>query len=88
MQISVGKPTNFWKRQPVWALKPAHVTPGIQQAQSKIWSGVLPSPWRSLAPRKMRFNGESQGMVLAAGDGTGIYHRASIRNYLRGMRIK
>ena len=41
----------------------------------------------NLAPRKMRF-GESQGMVLAAGDGTGIYLLSPDTGAVPGMRIK
>ncbi|MDE3010473.1 MAG: methionine--tRNA ligase [Pseudomonadota bacterium] len=41
----------------------------------------------NLAPRKMRF-GESQGMVLAAGDGTGLYILAPDSGAQPGMRIK
>jgi len=41
----------------------------------------------NLAPRKMRF-GESQGMVLAAGDGSSIYLLAPDSGALPGMRIK
>ncbi len=41
----------------------------------------------NLAPRKMRF-GESQGMVLAAGDGTGVYLLAPDSGAVPGMRIK
>ena len=41
----------------------------------------------NLAPRKMRF-GESQGMLLAAGDGTGIYLLAPDAGAVPGMRIK
>jgi methionyl-tRNA synthetase len=41
----------------------------------------------NLAPRKMRF-GESQGMVLAAGDGASIYLLAPDSGALPGMRIK
>ena len=41
----------------------------------------------NLAPRKMRF-GESQGMVLAAGDGTSIYLLAPDSGAVPGMRIK
>ena len=41
----------------------------------------------NLAPRKMRF-GESQGMVLAAGDGTGIYLLSPDSGAVPGMRIK
>ena len=40
----------------------------------------------NLAPRKMRF-GESQGMVLAAGDGTSIYLLAPDAGAVPGMRI-
>ena len=42
----------------------------------------------NLAPRKMRF-GESQGMVLAAGDGAGgIYLLSPDSGAVPGMRIK
>jgi methionyl-tRNA synthetase len=41
----------------------------------------------NLAPRKMRF-GESQGMVLAAGDGSSIYLLAPEAGATPGMRIK
>ena len=41
----------------------------------------------NLAPRKMRF-GESQGMVLAAGDGASIYLLAPDSGAMPGMRIK
>ena len=41
----------------------------------------------NLAPRKMRF-GESQGMVLAAGDGGGLYLLALDSGATPGMRIK
>jgi methionyl-tRNA synthetase len=41
----------------------------------------------NLAPRKMRF-GESQGMVLAAGDGNSIYLLAPDSGAMPGMRVK
>ena len=41
----------------------------------------------NLAPRKMRF-GESQGMVLAAGDGGAIYLLSPDSGAMPGMRIK
>ncbi len=41
----------------------------------------------NLAPRKMRF-GESQGMVLAAGDGSSIYLLAPDSGAMPGMRVK
>jgi methionyl-tRNA synthetase len=41
----------------------------------------------NLAPRKMRF-GESQGMVLAAGDGSSIYLLGPDSGAMPGMRIK
>jgi len=41
----------------------------------------------NLAPRKMRF-GESQGMVLAAGDGSPIYLLAPDSGAMPGMKIK
>ncbi len=41
----------------------------------------------NLAPRKMRF-GESQGMVLAAGDGGGLYILSPDEGAKPGMRVK
>jgi methionyl-tRNA synthetase len=41
----------------------------------------------NLAPRKMRF-GESQGMVLAAGDGNGLYILSPDSGATAGMRVK
>ncbi len=41
----------------------------------------------NLSPRKMRF-GESQGMVLAAGDGTGLYLLSPDSGATPGLRIK
>ena len=41
----------------------------------------------NLAPRKMRF-GESQGMVLAAGDGSGLYILSPDDGAKPGMRVK
>jgi methionyl-tRNA synthetase len=41
----------------------------------------------NLSPRKMRF-GESQGMVLAAGDGSSIYLLAPDSGAIPGMQIK
>jgi methionyl-tRNA synthetase len=41
----------------------------------------------NLAPRKMRF-GESQGMVLAAGDGNGLYLLSPDDGAKPGMRVK
>ena len=41
----------------------------------------------NLAPRKMRF-GESQGMVLAAGDGSSIYLLAPDAGATPGMRVR
>jgi methionyl-tRNA synthetase len=41
----------------------------------------------NLSPRKMRF-GESQGMVLAAGDGTGPYLLSPDEGATPGMRVK
>jgi methionyl-tRNA synthetase len=41
----------------------------------------------NLSPRKMRF-GESQGMVLAAGDGNSIYLLAPDSGAMPGMRVK
>jgi len=41
----------------------------------------------NLAPRKMKF-GLSEGMVLAAGDGSGIYLLAPDSGAAPGMRVK
>ncbi len=41
----------------------------------------------NLSPRKMRF-GESQGMVLAAGDGTGLYLLSPDAGATPGLRLK
>ncbi len=41
----------------------------------------------NLAPRKMRF-GLSEGMVLAAGDGSGIYLLGADAGAEPGMRVK
>lgn len=41
----------------------------------------------NLSPRKMRF-GESQGMVLAAGDGTGLYLLSPDSGAIPGLRLK
>jgi methionyl-tRNA synthetase len=41
----------------------------------------------NLAPRKMRF-GESQGMVLAAGDGAGVFLLSPDSGAAPGMRVK
>ena len=55
--------------------------------QPKDLVGRLTVMVANLAPRKMRF-GESQGMVLAAGDGTGIYLLSPDAGAVPGMRIK
>ena len=61
---------------------------GIRSAyQPKDLVGRYTVMVANLAPRKMRF-GESQGMVLAAGDGTGIYLLAPDVGAVPGMRIK
>ena len=61
---------------------------GIRSAYNpKDLIGRLTVMVANLAPRKMRF-GESQGMVLAAGDGTGIYLLAPDAGAVPGMRIK
>ena len=61
---------------------------GIRSAYNpKDLVGRLTVMVANLAPRKMRF-GESQGMVLAAGDGTSVYLLAPDSNALPGMRIK
>jgi methionyl-tRNA synthetase len=53
----------------------------------KELAGRLTVMVANLAPRKMRF-GESQGMVLAAGDGSSIYLLAPDSGAMPGMRIK
>ncbi len=61
---------------------------GIRSAYNpKDLVGRLTVMVANLAPRKMRF-GESQGMVLAAGDGTGIYLLSPDSGSVPGMRIK
>jgi methionyl-tRNA synthetase len=61
---------------------------GIRSAyQPKELVGRLTVMVANLAPRKMRF-GESQGMVLAAGDGGSIYLLAPDSGAMPGMRIK
>jgi methionyl-tRNA synthetase len=61
---------------------------GIRSAYTpKELVGRLTVMVANLAPRKMRF-GESQGMVLAAGDGSSIYLLAPDSGALPGMRIK
>ncbi len=61
---------------------------GIRSAYNpKDLVGRLTVMVANLAPRKMRF-GESQGMVLAAGDGTGIYLLSPDSGAIPGMRIK
>jgi methionyl-tRNA synthetase len=61
---------------------------GIRSAYNpKQLVGRLTVMVANLAPRKMRF-GESQGMVLAAGDGTSIYLLTPDSGAVPGMRIK
>jgi methionyl-tRNA synthetase len=61
---------------------------GIRSAYTpKDLIGRLTVMVANLAPRKMRF-GESQGMVLAAGDGSSIYLLAPDSGAVPGMRIK
>jgi methionyl-tRNA synthetase len=61
---------------------------GIRSAYTpKELIGRLTVMVANLAPRKMRF-GESQGMVLAAGDGSSIYLLAPDSGGQPGMRIK
>jgi methionyl-tRNA synthetase len=61
---------------------------GIRSAyHPKDLVGRLTVMVANLAPRKMRF-GESQGMVLAAGDGGSIYLLSPDSGAVPGMRIK
>jgi methionyl-tRNA synthetase len=61
---------------------------GIRSAYTpKELVGRLTVMVANLAPRKMRF-GESQGMVLAAGDGGSIYLLSPDSGAVPGMRIK
>ena len=61
---------------------------GIRTAYTpKDLIGRLTVMVANLAPRKMRF-GESQGMVLAAGDGTSVYLLSPDSGAVPGMRIK
>jgi methionyl-tRNA synthetase len=61
---------------------------GIRSAYTpKELVGRLTVMVANLAPRKMRF-GESQGMVLAAGDGGSIYLLSPDSGAVPGMRVK
>jgi len=61
---------------------------GIRSAYTpKDLVGRLTVMVANLAARKMRF-GESQGMVLAAGDGSSIYPLAPDSGAVPGMRVK
>jgi methionyl-tRNA synthetase len=61
---------------------------GIRSAYTpKDLVGRLTVMVANLAPRKMRF-GESQGMVLAAGDGGSIYLLSPDSGAVPGMRVK
>ena len=61
---------------------------GIKSAYSpEQLVGRLTVMVANLAARKMRF-GESQGMVLAAGDGGGLYILAPDQGAQPGMRVK
>jgi methionyl-tRNA synthetase len=61
---------------------------GIRSAYNpKDLVGRLTVMVANLAPRKMRF-GESQGMVLAAGDGSAVYLLAPDSGASPGMRVK
>jgi methionyl-tRNA synthetase len=61
---------------------------GIRSAYTpKELVGRLTVMVANLSPRKMRF-GESQGMVLAAGDGGSIYLLAPDSGAAPGMRVK
>src|SRR5574340_14445 len=61
---------------------------GIKSAYSpQQLEGRLTVMVANLAPRKMRF-GESQGMVLAAGDGSGLYLLGPDDGAQPGMRVK
>jgi len=61
---------------------------GIKSAYAtEDLEGKLTLVIANLAPRKMRF-GMSEGMVLAAGDGGGIYLLAPDSGAQPGMRVK
>ncbi len=61
---------------------------GIRSAYTpKELVGRLTVMVANLSPRKMRF-GESQGMVLAAGDGSSIYLLSPESGAMPGMRVK
>jgi methionyl-tRNA synthetase len=65
-----------------------NVFAGIRSAyQPRDLIGRLTVMVANLAPRKMRF-GESQGMVLAAGDGTGVFLLSPDSGAVPGMRVK
>ncbi len=68
--------------------KPRTVFAGIKAAyQAEALEGRLTVLVANLAPRKMKF-GVSEGMVLAAGDGTEIYLLQPDSGAQPGMRIK
>ena len=68
------------------ASRAARSSPGIRSAYTpKELIGRLTVMVANLAPRKMRF-GESQGMVLAAGEGGSIYLLAPDSGATPGMR--
>ncbi|HET7731416.1 MAG TPA: methionine--tRNA ligase subunit beta, partial [Usitatibacter sp.] len=61
---------------------------GIRSAYNpKDLVGRLTVMVANLSPRKMRF-GESQGMVLAAGDGSSVYLLSPDTGAIPGMRVK
>ena len=65
-----------------------NVFAGIKSAyKPEALIGRLTVMVANLAPRKMRF-GESQGMVLAAGDGNGIFILSPDAGAQPGMRVK
>ena len=68
--------------------KPRTVFAGIKSAYApEALVGRLTVMVANLAPRKMRF-GESQGMVLAAGDGNGLFILGPDEGAKPGMRVK
>jgi methionyl-tRNA synthetase len=72
----------------VGSLGTRQVFAGIKSAYDpEALKGRLTVMVANLAPRKMRF-GESQGMVLAAGDGGSIYLLSPDSGAVPGMRIK
>ena len=79
---------NAKRRTSAYSTAAPTVFAGIRSAYTpKELVGRLTVMVANLSPRKMRF-GESQGMVLAAGDGSSIYLLSPESGAMPGMRVK